>query len=255
VASVWCCGAPCRAGVGGGNFPRPKRNQSRPTPALRAGLNQAPPATCARLQPSSFQQASASTGRPGASEQPAHVGKPSTVFNCASTAAVLEHFRGQLLLLTHAAPPSVGKPLHLAGGLPPRNLRRCWRQHPSSTGTYPESLPSRCWRAIRRPAAAGSMRQPPWPPWAALGLSSPRTGGKRSGGYGSIKPSSASCPAMTDVRRRHVARNPPRLLAAGLWPEWRPMACAYTEVVFSAISPPGARRRPRTAGGCPPARP
>jgi len=233
-ASVWCCGA-LAVQACGGQLSRPSRDQSRLT--RHCGRpHPGPAATCAACS-SSFSSSAFELAGPGANPSSPPTSEPPRVSTAASTAAVLEHFRGQLLLLNPRAAAAIRPASRsLAGGLLPY-LDGCWRQPPpSAPATRPRSLPSGVGRGL---SGGQRSRQQcehrPGRPWPPTGTLPSRGLGGTLGGSGSIKPSSASCPAMTNVQ--------------GMWaripnPAWRlaygcgePMACATTRFFFCDLSP------------------
>jgi len=193
VASVWCCGAPLSVQAWWCNFFPGPADQFSANPPLRQALTQASPRPCGAAAAAS--SSSASTGRPGAIQQPRPRRSHTRFSNCGfKLAAVLEHFEASLLLLTpRRRPPSVrsrsapGKGAYrpvpetgcLGGSHPSSNRQLDRRSLPSGVGELSGGQP--------QPAQCGNLAL------AALAAnwdsSSPKDWGERSGGYGSIKPS------------------------------------------------------------------
>jgi len=208
-------------------------------------------ATCAACS-SSFSSSASDVGS-WSHRSSRHVGSHPRFATAASNCGQvrLEHIRGRLLLLTHAA--------------------RRHRRSRFTAGAYLRTETVAGWPATRQhrqldpdlsfslgelsAAAAAQQCAPPWPPlgrnWVSLAGGLP---GGTSGWHGLHQAQFRQLPAIDDVRRICVARIPP---LPGGWPMAfmrRPMACATTKCFSERFLPwPGGR--PRTAGWCPPARP
>jgi len=229
VASVCAGRGPtlCRCRRGGGNFP--VQRTSLGLPPLRQASPGPRPRPAPAWQQRSFRQGSAFG--PGKGLEPSRAARltsePSTGVPKLrlQLAAVLEHLRGQLPLLTHAAAPiRPAKPLpNWPGAYLPyledgccAAATRAKHRHSTARSLFPSGVGE----LSGGPAAAGSNAAPPlaalWPP--TMGLSpSPRTGGETLPvATGLHSASSAACPAMT-TSMAHVAPDPQ--------PAWRwPMA-------------------------------